>query len=204
MERHVALLRGINVGGKNAVRMADLRAAFENDGHQAVSTYIQSGNVLFESDLPAGTLETRLESMLGRWFGIPLVVVVRSHAQLRTVVTTAPKGFGRSPDTYHSDVVFLKAPLTSLQAMDVVQLREGVDQAWPANGVVYFARLSARRTQSRMSRIVGTPAYKQMTIRNWRTTTKLLSQLDARDAERTTGYGVSGGGAPVDDPDHGK
>jgi uncharacterized protein (DUF1697 family) len=179
-KRYVALLRGINVGGRNKVAMADLREAFEDDGHEEVETYIQSGNVLFESDAPAASLEDRIEGFLERRFGIPLVVVVRSHAQLRDVVAEAPEGFGSAPDTYHSDVLFLKAPLTSRQAMEVVVRREGVDEAWPGTGVLYFARLSARRTQSRMSRIVGTPEYQKMTIRSWATTTRLLALLDAR------------------------
>jgi uncharacterized protein (DUF1697 family) len=106
--------------------------------------------------------------------------VVRSHTQLQRVIEQAPEGFGAAPDTYHSDVVFLKGPLTSRQAMRVVEVRDGVDQAWPGRGVLYFARLSERRTQSRMNRIMGTPEYKQMTIRNWATTTKLLALLDER------------------------
>jgi uncharacterized protein (DUF1697 family) len=177
-KRYVALLRGINVGGRNPVAMADLRAAFESEGYDAVSTYIQSGNVLFESDDPSGSLEAKVEAMLERRLGIPLVVVVRSHRQLRNVVDRAPKGFGT--DTYHSDVIFLKGRLSSRQAMRVVELREGVDRAWPGSGVLYFARLSARRTESRMSRIVGTTEYQQMTIRGWATTTKLLDLLEAR------------------------
>lgn len=179
-QRYVALLRGINVGGRNSVAMADLRQTFEARGYKAVSTYIRSGNVLFESDAPPDGLEDDLEAMLKRRFGVPLNVVVRSCLQLRDVVDKAPEGFGREPDTYHSDVVFLKAPLSSQQAMRVVHLREGVDQAWPGTGAVYFARLSDRRTQSRMSRIVGTPEYRQMTIRNWTTTTKLRGLLDDR------------------------
>jgi uncharacterized protein (DUF1697 family) len=178
--RYVALLRGINVGGRNPVAMKDLREAFEDDGYEAVSTYIQSGNVLFETGAAQRTLETEIEATLERRFGVPLVVVVRSHRQLRKVVEQAPDGFGSQPGTYHSDTIFLKAPLTSKQAMRVVELRDGVDQAWPASGVVYFARLSARRVQSRMGRIVGTPEYKQMTIRSWSTTTKLLGLLDSR------------------------
>ena len=181
MPAYVALLRGINVGGKNIVRMADLRAAFEDAGYAAVSTYIQSGNVLFESDEPPQALEGRIETMLERAFGLSLVVVVRSHRQLRNVVERAPDGFGAAPDTYHSDVIFLKAPLSSDQALQAVDLREGVDQAWPGAGVFYFARLSKRLSQSRMSRIVGTKHYKNMTIRNWNTTTRLLSLLDKRD-----------------------
>ena len=68
--------------------------------------------------------------MLERRFGVPLVVVVRSHRQLRNIVDKAPNGFGAAPDTYHSDVMFLKAAV-GRRAMRVVQLRDGVDQAWP-------------------------------------------------------------------------
>ena len=177
---HVALLRGINVGGKNIVRMADLRAAFEDAGYAAVSTYIQSGNVLFESERPPAALEGDIETMLESAFGLSLVVVVRSHRQLRNVVTRAPDGFGATPDVHHSDVIFLKAPLTSRQALRAVELRDGVDRAWPGTGVLYFSRLSERLSQSRMSRIASTPQYQNMTIRNWNTTTKLLSLLDER------------------------
>lgn len=176
--RYVALLRGINVGGRNKVAMADLRAAFEGAGHQAVSTYIQSGNVLFESDAPAAALEGDIEALLERRFGVPLVVVVRSHRQLRAVVDKAPAEFGDDPGRFHSDVVFLKAPLTAKAAMEVVQVRDGVDEAWPGTGVLYFARLSERRVESRMSRMIGSPEYRLMTIRNWNTTTKLLALME--------------------------
>lgn len=176
--RYVALLQGINVGGRNKVAMEDLREAFQAGGHSSVSTYIQSGNVIFSSEQPAGSLEGAVESLLEQRFGVQLVVVVRSHLQLRSVAQGAPDGFGAHPDRYHSDVVFLKAPLTSRQAMKVVELREGVDRAWPGSGVLYFERVSDRRTQSRMGRIIGTPEYQRMTIRNWNTTMKLLALLD--------------------------
>jgi uncharacterized protein (DUF1697 family) len=174
----VALLRGINVGGRNKVPMADLRAAVEDVGHTDVTTYIQSGNVLFSSTRPRAEIETELEQRLERHLGFPLVVVVRSHAQLRAIVQQAPEGFGTQPTKYHSDAIFLRAPLTPARAMKVVKLRDEVDQAWTGRGVLYFARLSARRTQSRMSSIVGTPEYALMTIRSWQTTTKLLALLD--------------------------
>lgn len=176
--RYVALLRGINVGGRNLVAMKDLRAALEEHGLDNVSTYIQSGNVLFETDADHDDLETDIEATLEKAFGVPLLVVVRSHRQVRSVVEKAPAGFGAEPDMYHSDTLFLKAPLTAKQVMDIVVLRDGVDQAWPGTGVVYFARLSAERTRSTMSKIIGKPEYKQLTIRSWATTTKLLALLD--------------------------
>jgi uncharacterized protein (DUF1697 family) len=184
-KRYVALLRGINVGGRNQVGMGELREAFESAGYNAVSTYIQSGNVLFESDAARADLEDDIEAALERRFGVPLVVVVRSHQQFRNVVEKAPAGFGDRPDTYHSDAIFLKAPLSSRQAMRIVELREGVDEAWPGTGVLYFRRLSARRVQSRMGRIAGTPEYKLMTIRSWKTTTTLLTLLDEARAGST-------------------
>ena len=119
-DAHEAIRRvasGINVGGRNKVAMADLRKAFEDGGYQAVRTYIQSGNVLFESGAARRSLEDDIERVLEARFGVPLVVVVRSHDQLRDVVDHAPDRFGAAPGTYHSDVVFLKAPLTAKQAM---------------------------------------------------------------------------------------
>jgi uncharacterized protein (DUF1697 family) len=177
-KRYVALLRGINVGGRNKVPMGELRQAFEDGGYDAVRTYIQSGNVLFESAAARQTLEGDIERVLEERFGVPLVVVVRSRDQLRAVVERAPDGFGAAPATFHSDVLFLKAPLTPRQALRVVQCREGVDEAWAGTGVLYFARRSALRTKSKMSSIVGTPEYQRMTIRSWATTTTLLGLLD--------------------------
>src|SRR3546814_10908006 len=86
MHRYVALLRGINVGGRNKVPMADLRAALEDDGLKSVRTYIQSGNVLFESDEPQASLEDPIEAALEGRFGLPILVVVCSHRQLRPVL----------------------------------------------------------------------------------------------------------------------
>ena len=76
MSSFVALLRGINVGGKNLVRMPDLVACFCDAGYRNVRTYIQSGNVLFTTDRPGGPeLEAVLERMLEERFSIPILVV---------------------------------------------------------------------------------------------------------------------------------
>ncbi|QZT62730.1 DUF1697 domain-containing protein [Mycolicibacterium austroafricanum] len=176
--RYVALLRGINVGGRNKISMPDLRAVFEDAGFGNVSTYIQSGNVAFESDGARRSLEPDIEALLVRLLETPPVVVVRSHRQLRDVVEDVPGEFAERDTEHHRDVIFVKAPLTVERAMEVVQLRDGVDDAWPGPGVVYFTRVIAEKAGSRMSRIVGTPEYRLMTIRNWATTTRMLTLLD--------------------------
>ena len=119
-KRYVALLRGINVGGRNKVAMADLREALEDGGYGAVRTYIQSGNVLFESAADARRWRTTSNDCWRTGSACPLVVVVRSHDQFRDVVEGARR-FGAAPVTYHSDVIFLKPPLTAKQAMRVVE-----------------------------------------------------------------------------------
>jgi uncharacterized protein (DUF1697 family) len=178
MARYVALLRGINVGGKNPIKMTDLKACFEANGFEDVATYIQSGNVVFTAARSAGkALTARIERVLAGNFAYEASVVVRSDAQMRAIVDRAPGGFGADPSTYRSDVIFLKPPLTARAAMRDVPTRDGVDRAWEGSGVLYFERLAARATQSRLSRIVSMPIYRDMTIRNWRTTTELLRLL---------------------------
>jgi uncharacterized protein (DUF1697 family) len=178
MARYVALLRGINVGGKNPIKMTDLKACFEADGFDDVATYIQSGNVVFTSDRSAGgTLGGRIERMLALSFDYEASVVVRSGSQMRSIVDRAPDGFGADPATHRSDVIFLMPPLTARAAMRDVPTRDGVDRAWEGSGVLYFERLAARASQSRLSKIVSMPIYRSMTIRNWRTTTELLRLL---------------------------
>ncbi len=158
--------------------MAELRAAFTQAGCHAVATYIQSGNVVFAAEHPAARLERDLEAALAQRFGFPIALLVRSARQLRTVVASKPPGFGKSPDDYHSDVIFLKAPLTPAAAMRVVRVRDGVDRVWAGAGVLYFERLSERRTDSQLSAIIGTPEYRLMTVRNWRTTTRVLDLVE--------------------------
>jgi uncharacterized protein (DUF1697 family) len=179
MARYVALLRGINVGGNNLIRMADLRACLEADGFDDVRTYIQSGNVVFTASGSSATLTARLERTLSKEFGYEATVAVRSARQFRAIVDGAPEGFGADRERYRSDVIFLMPPLTPARAIADVPTREGVDRAWTGPAVLYFERLAARASQSRLSKIVSLPIYRSLTIRNWATTCKLLEMVEA-------------------------
>ena len=177
--QYLALLRGINVGGKNLVKMADLRAAFESMGFADVATYIASGNVLFRAPRQRREeLAARIESELTGRFGIELKVVLLTEAHLKAVVEGAPRGFGG--DSHLCDVVFVRKPLTVKKAFGAVEIREGVDRAWPGRGVLYFSRLAAKATSSRLNKVASRPEYKNMTIRSWSTTTKLLTLMESR------------------------
>ncbi len=173
--RYVALLRGINVGGNNLIKMAALKDCIEQLGMGNVSTYIASGNVLFDAPKKQSEakLAAALEAGLSKQFGYEARLTLRSPEEMQGVVKNAPKGFGKAPAKYRYDCIFLFEPMTAKAALPLVPQREGVDQLWAGDRVLYSARLIAKVTASRLNRIVGTPAYKSMTIRNWNTTSKL-------------------------------
>ena len=175
----LALLRGINVGGRNVIRMAELRECFESEGFRDVVTYIQSGNVIFRaSSSGPGALTARIERMLAAAFDYGAKVTLRSQEQMRAVVGGVPEGFGARPDVHRYDVLFLMPPLTAAAAMEHVSARPGVDQAWAGEGVLYFSRLIAKASRSHLGRIASMPVYQSMTIRNWKTTTRLLQLME--------------------------
>jgi uncharacterized protein (DUF1697 family) len=179
MNTYLILLRGINVGGKNKMPMASLKIFLGELGCTNVLTYIQSGNVILQSKLAVKTLSKKIEEGLPKKFKLNssiIKVLILTSKELQEIVDHRPNGFGNQPEKYHSDVIFLMG-IEPATAMSVFNPREGVDKIWPGSGVIYSQRLSALRTQSRLSKIVGTSAYQSMTIRNWNTTTKLLELL---------------------------
>ncbi len=184
MNTYVVLLRGVNVGGKNIISMAVLRKELEGLGFENVASYIASGNLIVDSPKSADATKDAVERLLVDKFGVgsdSARALVLTQGDLEAVVKNRPKGFGDEPGKFHSDAVFLIG-IKPAAAMKVSSPRDGVDSVSPGPGVVYSQRLSAQRTKSRLNRIVGTPEYRSMTIRNWNTTAKLLELLRKRAA----------------------
>ena len=182
--QYLVLLRGINVGGNNIIKMTDLKACFENMGFAEVVTFIQSGNVLFKAAENDKTkLTTKIESVLSERFVYESRIVTITHKELKKVIEEAPKGFGKDLDKYRYDVIFLKEPLTPKDAMKNVRIKEGIDNAYMGKYVLYFSRLISKASQSHLTKIITLPMYQYMTIRNWNTTTKLLALME-KESER--------------------
>jgi len=179
MNKYVLLIRAINVGGRNKVPMSDLKESLEGLGFSDVVTYIASGNVVLSSDKSLDSIRSEIVALLAQNFnldGTRNKILVLNQDQLEAAIGKKPDGFGEQPDTYHSDMIFLM-DLDVADAMRVFKPREGVDTVWPGDGVIYSQRLSAERSKSRLSKIVGTPAYKSMTIRTYNTCKKLHEML---------------------------
>src|SRR5439155_11173871 len=135
-----------------------------------------------DADASAAKVAARIEAALPKAFKLDaelIRIAVLSRAELEAVVKGRPKGFGDEPAKYHSDAVFLMGVDVD-EAMAVFSPLDGVDTVWPGAGVIYSQRLSAQRTKSRLNRIMGTPAYRSMTIRSWQTTLSLLELMRKR------------------------
>ena len=98
MNSYIALLRGINVGGNNIIKMADLKAAFERQGFQNVSTYINSGNILFDCESDEASVKTVCENLIAEDFGLDIPVCVISAAELRDALDHAPDWWNNGPN----------------------------------------------------------------------------------------------------------
>jgi uncharacterized protein (DUF1697 family) len=178
--KYLALLRGINVGGNNLINMADLRQCLEDTGFNKVSTYIQSGNVLFESSArdPA-RVAGKMERALSARFGYTALVVLLSEEELEAVIEGAPEHFGTDPESYRYDVIFLRSPFQAPEVLPTVKLKPGVDEAFANQHAIYCWRLISKASQSSLPKLIAHPAYKSMTIRNWNTTSKLHQLITA-------------------------
>lgn len=181
MGRYIALLRGINVGGKNKVPMPELKALFEQRGFTAVATYINSGNVLFDSDaIDTAAVRTTCEVLLRDAFDFEVPVMVIAADALAEAVAHAPDWWNRGGDEI-SDTFFVLPPLTPQDvAAQVGEARAPYEQIAFYGQVVFWSAPRKTYSRTRWSKVVQFPVYRSLTIRNANTTVKLarLAQGD--------------------------
>jgi len=173
--RYVALLRGINVGGHAVIKMADLAACVSELGYEEVRTYIASGNVLFQSTKRPKTLEPELERALERRFALPIRVVVRSGREVTRIAESVPSSWVGT-DELRVTVGFLMRGTTARSAARLLRPRDGIDELVSVSGALIWATQKDALTRSGI-RLIGTPLYKEMTLRNLNTTLKLAELL---------------------------
>jgi uncharacterized protein (DUF1697 family) len=186
MPTHVALLRGINLGGRNRVAMADLRSVVSELGHVDVSTYIQSGNVLFTAPLDADTsgLADAMTAAIASRLGITAPVVVLSRGELAKVVADNP--YPGEPDPKCLHAVFRAAPagpdlLDQITEAVSLAVSKGSRDSVQSVGRTLYLHTPDGYGRSDLAqallRIVGSAkASMTGTARNWSTVTKLLSR----------------------------
>lgn len=174
--KFVAFLRGINVGGNALIKMSSLKAAVENSGFKNVSTYIASGNVLFESDEPADAIRDRLEKDLSKTFGIDLRIVIRSQQQLEHTLLNVPPEWDKSKDL-RCYMAFVREPTAAEDVLKEIQLKEEVDSVKVGPGVLYLTTKLEGIVKSGFNKLATKKLCKEITIRTHNTSKKMVALM---------------------------
>jgi uncharacterized protein (DUF1697 family) len=175
--RYVALLRGINVGGKTLLKMRDLKSCVEALGFEDVSTYIASGNVLFESTVrDAAKLETKIERAIEQRFRLPVKVVVLNRAAYGRIVRAIPKSW-IGDASLRANVAFVRRGTDARQVVRELQPDAAIEDVKAIDGAILWATKRAAIKRGVMRKLIGGAAYRELTVRSLNTTLKLQELL---------------------------
>jgi uncharacterized protein (DUF1697 family) len=174
---YVALLRGINVGGNNIISMSSLKASFENMGFKDVSTYINSGNIIFKTkEDDARELERNIEKMLLREYKLECKVVVRSFPDIAKLVKSLPKTWN-ADKLWKYNVIFLRYSIDSKRILDSLHPKLGIEEVIYRPGVLLWSARMSDLSRSTMLKMSSQKIYQDMTVRSLNTTKKLFELM---------------------------
>ncbi len=188
MTIHIALLRGINVGGKNIIKMADLKRMFEALGLARVQTYIQSGNVLFESAEGEDVLRNRIEQEIERVFGFPVIVILRTAKELEQILHNCPfskeavaeaEAVSKVESLYVAMLVQPPQP-ENIQSLDVYRSISDEYQIIGRDVFLLFQNSIRNSKLANNLHRLGVPA----TVRNWKTIIKLVELANSIQTDK--------------------
>jgi len=175
--RYVALLRGINVGGKTLIKMADLKTCIEALGLDDVSTFIASGNVLFETGRrDAARLEGEIERAIEKRFALPVKVVLLDRAAYARIVKAIPKAWVGDA-SLRANVAFVRRGTDAKKVVRELAPDPAIEEVKPVGGAILWATKRDALNRSVMRKLIGGAAYKNLTVRNLNTTLKLHELL---------------------------
>jgi uncharacterized protein (DUF1697 family) len=174
---YVALLRGINVGGNRKIEMAKLKTTFERIGFSNVKTYIASGNVIFSSDLTdEADITKTIESEIEKDFGFPVDVLLRNFEEIKQLYNEIPDRWVNDK-IMKCDVMFLWKSADRPEIIKQLPSNPEFEDLKYFPGAVVWRINREHVTKSRLVKIIGTPIYKQLTIRNANTVRKIYSLM---------------------------
>jgi uncharacterized protein (DUF1697 family) len=175
--KYLALLRGINVGGKNKVDMRTLKATFEKAGMSEITTYINSGNVIFnDGRRKPPRIVAVLEEAIAADFGLPIKVLIRDLPAIKKVIKALPDTW-TTDATMRCDVMFLWEGFDRKDILQELKIKPEIEDVTYVPGAIIWRVDRSNITKSGMTKLVGTDLYKGMTIRNSNTVRKLAGMM---------------------------
>ncbi len=178
MKTYVLLLRGINVGGNNRVEMAVLRQVLERSGYERVETYINSGNVIFNADnIPKAN---ELQELLKTTFGLDIPVLVMPGEMITNIAAAIPDAWINDRESRKSDVIYLFNESNRATILDEIKHKPEIESFIYVDGALITTIERVVQAKGSLLKIIGTPLYKTMTIRNVTTARKLAELVNRR------------------------
>lgn len=167
------------MGGKAPIKMAELKTCFEQAGFTNVRTYINSGNVLFETSGKTTTaLAAGIEVCIKEQFSLPVRVVVIDQPSYVAMIESAPAGYGEK-EGWKYNVLFLIPPYDIDEIVsDIGELKPDIESMRIGDGVIFQELLFTSFGKTTGGKLASRSSYQKMTIRNWNTARKLRSLLE--------------------------
>ena len=181
MTIYIALLRGINVGGKNIIKMADLKGVFEEIGLHEVKTYIQSGNVLFKSYEEEEPLRNKIEQAIEKAFCLSVPVILRTATELEQLIKNCPFSEKKAPEAKVESLYvsfLLQSP--SQENIDRLKVYKNETDDYLVSGRDVFLLFGNSIRNSKLAnnlQKLDVPS----TVRNWKTINKLATLVTAME-----------------------
>lgn len=170
--KYIALLRGVNVGEGARVPMQPLRTLFEGLGFTDVATYLNSGNVVFRSDLPRPEVTALIEAALEQAFGQRVAILVKTSEEIAAIAESIPQDWtsDKGQQTY---VAYLFADVDRPDLVDELPVKRQFMSIFYVPGAIVWNIERANYNRSQITKIAGHDAYRSMTTRNVNTARKL-------------------------------
>ena len=176
MKGYIALLRGVNVGGNNKIAMPELKKAFENQGFKNVTTYINSGNVLFDSELDEAAVQSVCEKIMESKFDLKITVGIISGAEICDAMANAPAWWNSDPESKHN-AIFVISPMTAEEiCAHIGEIKPEYEKLASYGKVIFWSAPIATFSRTRQTNVVHSKVINNsITIRNANTALKLAA-----------------------------
>jgi len=176
MTGYIALLRGINVGGNNKISMPELKKAFEAQGFMNVVTYINSGNVIFDSCLDESAAQAACETLIESGFGLKIAVGIISAAELRDAIAHAPDWWNSDPESKHNAIFVIQPMTAETVCAQIGEIKPEYEKIAYHGKVIYWSAPFATFSRTRLTKIVHSKTINNsITVRNANTALKLAA-----------------------------
>jgi len=175
--KYIALLRGINVGGNNKVEMKKLKALFESFGCTGVSTYINSGNVFFESAETMENLLKKAETGLKNEFGFDIPLLIKTEQEIKKIADAIPETW-QNDSEQKTDVAYLFNEIDSAETVNILPVKKEFINIKYVKGAIIWNVNRKNINKSQLTRIISHKLYQSMTVRNVNTARYLAENED--------------------------